>query len=47
MKIQSDLQKSQKIVGAIEMVEKHTQQNLKLVQNMKQAVLHTSFHMPK
>lgn len=40
-------EKITKIVGAIEMVEEHTQRNLKLVQNMKQAVLHTSFYLPK
>ena len=32
-----------KIVGAIEMVEEHTQRNLKLVRDMKKAVLTNSF----
>lgn len=36
-------EKITKIVGAIEMVEEHTQRNLKLVRDMKKAVLTNSF----
>jgi len=36
-------EKITKVVGAIEMVEKHTERNLKLVRDMKKAVLHSSF----